>query len=310
MATTIKISDSINWSMSFGGWKKLNIGTANEPAITSANLILQTIIGPPFTWNWNRANASFLTTVGVQDYVQTLATFGFIEKASYIPAATITNTALTSNIATYTAVNDFLAGDKVTVTGSTNGAGVFNVTNATIVSASAASFTVAIVSGNVGTASDTGTAISGTYGEVPNITNILGTGNELGPPSFLSPQVDSNNGDITFRILPLPDRIYQVNVVFQKKIPRVLNSTNQTWAPIPDQYSYIYNPGFLALAMAYWNDARWSTFNAKFIGALLGAAEGLSEVHKNLFMTNWLASITEQQNAGIKTQQGSQARGT
>ena len=46
----------------------------------------------------------------------------------------------------------------VTVTGTTNGSGVFNVTSQTITAIGANTFSIAIVSGNVGSAADTGTA--------------------------------------------------------------------------------------------------------------------------------------------------------
>src|SRR6266576_2149814 len=107
MATTITIGGSIGFSQSYCGFKSLTIGTNSEPAISSANILIQTIIGPPFSWSWNRSSATFNTVAGTQDYSQAVATFGFIEKASYkIPSAAITNTALTSGVATYTATNN------------------------------------------------------------------------------------------------------------------------------------------------------------------------------------------------------------
>jgi len=87
MASTIQIKNSISWAQAFCGYRGLALGTSNEPAITSANVVLQTIIGPPFTWNWNRdTSINFITTQGVQDYAISAPTFGFIEKAHYVPA--------------------------------------------------------------------------------------------------------------------------------------------------------------------------------------------------------------------------------
>jgi len=75
---------------------------------------------------------------------------------------TITNTALTSNVATYTYTlssgSDPVANQQVTVTGTTNGSGVFNVTSAIITGANSSTFTVAITHTNVSSASDSGTA--------------------------------------------------------------------------------------------------------------------------------------------------------
>lgn len=304
MATTITLQGSMNYIQSFGGFRPLNVGVNNEPAVTAMNIILQTIIGAPFCWNWNRNSTTFMTSIGVQDYPTATATFGFIEKASYVLAANVTNTSLTTNVATYTAANTFVAGNVVTVTGCTNAGATFNVTNATIVSASTTQFTVAIIHANVGGQAETGTATSGSVFEVSNILNVLGSGNESGTPSFIAPQSDDNSGNITFRILPLPDQTYQANVIFQKRIAALATGPSSTWAPIPDHYSYIYQSGFAALMFSYFNDPRWQIYNQKFVASLLGAAEGLSEDQKNVFSRTWYNSITEQQFTGLRTQQG------
>jgi hypothetical protein len=309
MANTITIAQSMNWAQSFVGFKSLAIGASSEPAITSANILIQTILSPPFCWNWNRSSVTLTTTAGTQDYSTAASSFGFIEKASYkIPAAPITNTALTSGVATITAANNFQAGDLVTITGTTNGSGVFNVSNATVKSATASSFTFLLNSTNVASAGDTGTATVGTTTEVSEVLNILGTGSEVGSPAKIAPQVDDNAGNITFRLLPVPDRVYTVEVVFQKRIPSLVTSTSNTWAPIPDHYSFVYQWGFLALMLAYNYDARWVSANRKFVAELLGVAEGLTEQQKNIFQNAWLNTITEQQVKSLEAPQGVQSR--
>src|ERR1700683_4880578 len=316
MASTITIAGSVNFAMAFCGYRQLAAGNNSEPVITAANMIMQTVITPPFTWNWNRSSVSFLTTIGVQDYITSVATFGYIEKASLVPAASITNTVLLNDVATYTAANSFSAGDIVTVTGSTNGTGVFNVTSQTIVSANATTFTIALVSGNVSTAADTGTAIDtgnstqGYTAELSQVMNVLGAGTESGQPAIIAPQVDNNSGSITFRLLPVPSQVYQVTVVFQKKIPALISATSTTWAPIPDQCSYIYQYGFTALMLAYAGDSRWPQFSQKFVASLLGMAQGFTEDQRNIFQAGWLAMVTETQSTSMKTQQGVQSRGS
>src|SRR5690348_15429387 len=81
MASTITLQSTLNWAQAFLGYAPLNIGTNNEPALSSANLILQTILSPPFRWRWNRATTSFVTIAGTQDYVESLANVGFLEQA-------------------------------------------------------------------------------------------------------------------------------------------------------------------------------------------------------------------------------------
>lgn len=269
------------------------------------------MIGPPLIWNWNRAASSFLTTLATQDYQQSLQNFGFLEKGSYaVPVATITNTALTSNVATYTANNNFNVGDVVTAKGTTNGGGVFNLSGGqSIASATSTQFTVNVNAGNVSSAADTGSASVPPQAEVSNVQNILAIGSELGTPAQIAPFLDDNAGNITFRLLPVPDRVYNVGLLYQKRIPKLITSINDVWAPIPDHYSYIYQRGFLALMMMYVSDARWQAENQKFVGSLLGAAEGVSELQKNTFQNLWLETLTEQQGRSMQLQQGTQARG-
>jgi hypothetical protein len=304
MATTLTLQNSMNFAQSYAGYRQLNVGASNEPAITAANIILQTIVGAPFVWNWNRSSVTFNTIVGTQDYATAAATFGFIEKADFkLQDVTITNTALSNNVATYTATNVYSPGQFVSITGTTNGGGVFNVTNQIVVSASATQFTIAIVNANVSSAPDSGTSVSKTT-EISNIINVSGGGTEFGPPAYIAPQIDDNAGNITFRLNPASDQIYTVRVVFQKRIPALFSSLSGLWAPIPDHYSYIYQNGFVTLMLAYVNDPRWMQFSQKFVGSLLGAAEGLSEDQKNVFSRAWYNSITEQQFTNLRTQQG------
>lgn len=302
----------MNWAQSFGGFRLLNLGNSNEPAVTCANVILQTIISPPFCWNWNRGSVSFVVTAGMQDWAETVANFGFIEKASYTPAAVVTAVSITSNVATYTANNTFSQSDTVTVSGvsATIAGDIFNIVNQPFLSVSPTDFTVLLPHADVGTAAvtPTGVAVSGKVTEIPGVQNVLGSGNESGSPAFISPQLDNNQGIITFRMLPIPDQTYRINVIFQKRIPSLMTSPSSFWTPIPDHYSYIYQYGFLTLMLAYYMDARWASFSQKFMAALLGAAEGLEEEQKNIFEAAWLDMVSERQATTMKTSQGVSSR--
>lgn len=307
MATTLTVAQTMAWAQAYGLGRVLNAFLNNEPALTSANLVLMTILAPPFNWNWNRASFSFLTTANVQDYVEGISTFGNIEKASYVPAASITNVVGSGTVATMTATNAFVVGNLVTIIGLAHTA--FNVTNAVITSATSSQFTFASATSQ-STVADAGTAVSGSMAEITNVVNVLGAGAEVGTPNSIAPQTDDNAGNITFRILPVPDATYQVTVIFQKSIPALITTTATTWAPIPDKYAYVYEWGFLALMAAYLQDAKWTSYNQKFVAALLGIAEGISEDQKNIFQKAWLNGITEQQVTGLKAQQGTQAHGS
>ena len=236
MASTIQLQNTINWSIGFIDFAPENIGSGNEPAITNANTVMQTILGPPFRWNWNRDVVSVTTIVGTQDYATSAATFGFIEAAS--------------------------------------------------------------------------ATLSGTTFAIKEVKQDLTIGTEQGRPQAIAAQIDNNAGTITFRFLPVPDAIYTVSVQFQKKIPALISALATTWTPIPDQYSYIYNYGFLALLLAYDDDPRFQIFNQKFVAHLLGTQQGLTETERNMFIETWNLMSRQEYLMGIKSQQGRQALGT
>ena len=227
----ITLQNTINWAQPFVRFMPLNIGTSNEPSITNANIIQQTILGAPFVWNWNRKTLSITTIAGTQDYNQAIGDFGFLEKAS-----------ITSGSTTF---------------------------------------------------------------ELSNTEPVLGDGAERDRPHTIAPQIDDNNGHLSFRLLPIPDAVYTVKVIYQAKAP-VLTSLSDSWA-IPDRFAYIFNRGFLALSFEYADDPKFQVENQKFVSALLGAAEGLSEQSRNVFLGHWL-SVTGQTASG-KSQQGLSSRG-
>lgn len=72
----------MNWAASFLEQQPLLIDGL-EPVLSSANLVLQTILGPPFSWPWNRSTFSY--TTNQQDYQMSLADFGFLEGGSVVP---------------------------------------------------------------------------------------------------------------------------------------------------------------------------------------------------------------------------------
>jgi hypothetical protein len=81
MSTTRNLQSSALFSMPFLGYQPVNISNS-EPAVTAANLTKQTILGPPFKWNYNRGEFSFPTEPDDQDYFLTLSNFGFLERVT------------------------------------------------------------------------------------------------------------------------------------------------------------------------------------------------------------------------------------
>ena len=112
-----------------------------------------------------------------------------------LKTATVTATAMAGGLATYTASNTFSFGDVVTVTGTSNGGGVFNVTNAAVSSASSTSFTIQINGANVTSASDAGTANQQSMIRVADYVTLAGitdTTNFPAPFSLVVQSVVSN----------------------------------------------------------------------------------------------------------------------
>jgi hypothetical protein len=79
MPATRNIMSSALFSLPFLGYQPVNVSNG-EPALTAANLTKQTILGPPFTWPWNRATFQFEIDGTSQDYNVTIPTFNFLEK--------------------------------------------------------------------------------------------------------------------------------------------------------------------------------------------------------------------------------------
>lgn len=126
--------------------------------------------------------------------------------------------------------------------------------------------------------------------EVIQYRNILGQGGtDTSRPTSIAAQLDDNAGNITFRLLPVPDAVYTVNITYQKKATLFpFTGTTSTWAPIPDEYQFVYQQGFLAMTFLYWDDPRWQVEVPRFLSSLVGISEGLDDTQKNIFLQNWI----------------------
>lgn len=84
MANTIKVQDVVSWAQLFVRLLPVSGvgGVANEPALSIANQVQQTLLAPPFGWRWNRASTTFNTVIGQQDYPETVTDLGWIERAA------------------------------------------------------------------------------------------------------------------------------------------------------------------------------------------------------------------------------------
>lgn len=78
-SVTITVQDSVNYVRTLIKNQRLNI-SKYEPGLTSANIVLGRILGPPFVWRFNRFNFSIpISEAGGTDYQLNLPTLGRIE---------------------------------------------------------------------------------------------------------------------------------------------------------------------------------------------------------------------------------------
>jgi hypothetical protein len=126
-------------------------------------------------------------------------------------------------------------------------------------------------------------------------------------PTRIAARMDDGNGNITFRLMPPPDRAYTVTLTYQLAAP-LFQTTADTWAPIPDYFSNLYNTGFMAKTYEYLNDARFGPALTTFIKQLIAANGALTDSQTNFFMFDQANAINTQQSMLQNAQMGRQGR--
>lgn len=86
-------------------------------------------------------------------------------------------------------------------------------------------------------------------------------------------------------------------------------ATNFSWAPVPDNYSDVYNNLYLAEVMAVADDARAQQYRIRGVAAMMAKASGLSDMQRNVFAQQWLARGSEKMSVQSMTQLGTTGRG-
>ena len=139
------------------------------------------------------------------------------------------------------------------------------------------------------------------------INQSLARESTLGQPAFISVIGDDNNGNITLRVMMVPDQPYVLYAIYQKAAPS-FSATTDFWEPIPDYMSYIYNKGFLAKVYEYKGDERFAYTWQEFLKMTVAANDGLSETEKNIFLEPKINTAREQSSVASSAQ-ARQARG-
>lgn len=280
--SSITLSQTAAWARKFLFRRPVNIGNENEPAVTSANTVMQTILGAPFAWRWNRAVVGFITQAGIQDYTlfnwtaSTPVKLGYVLVDSNGNCQTVTTPGTTGlNIPSFNNTPTGTTTDN-TVTWTNSGSLGLVTFNTSYKFGWIENVSVSYVDQN-------------SNGKVwlqisPKID--LGLDSKQDRPGNISAQFSDTLGNITFRLMPCPDTAYPVAITLQQN-PPVMDGMESTWSPIPDEYSRLYNWGFLALMYMYSDDPRFQFANQKFVANLLSTSEGLTETEKNIVLNNW-----------------------
>ncbi|OYV36706.1 MAG: hypothetical protein B7Z80_14855 [Rhodospirillales bacterium 20-64-7] len=127
-------------------------------------------------------------------------------------------------------------------------------------------------------------------------------------PTHVAPVYDDNAGTITFRFSSIPDQNYTASFDYQKR-PSLMTSSASTFGPVPDEFSYLFNKGYLAEAGLLVNDSRFPIWQRDFVSGLLATQDGLDAQAKAIFLEQMLnvgRTATRSQTAG---QSGAQGRG-
>jgi hypothetical protein len=241
-STTNTLQNTANWITAFVVQRPTtSVGAvANEPFLTAANYAMQTILAPPFRWEWNRvATTSSITTVaGTSDYAVSLSNFGWLEKATLVDAAPAANIPPNFEL---------------------------------------------------------------------NVYEILAKDGEQNRPSRIAVLLDDNNNNITFRLFPVPDKVYTVDLDYQKA-PILATGLTALWAPIPDKIAFLYERFMMAQMQMMYNQQLGLSNLEIFFRQLVRAAEGLNEMEKAIFLEDSLRPIRMRQEVLQAAAQGKQAR--
>jgi hypothetical protein len=110
----------------------------------------------------------------------------------------------------------------------------------------------------------------------------------------IATQYDDGEGNITFRIFPAADEVYNVVIEYQNSA-ELFTSTTQTWAPIPDYLSFVFNEGMDFRTFAYLSDPRAQFSGQLFYQSLAQMSEGLSDSQKNLWLEDKINTLRQMQ---------------
>jgi hypothetical protein len=264
------------------------------------------------TWFFNRAEVTFPTVVGTQDYTQQLDDLAFVEKVSLTDDAgniyeikDVYNNSALSPSSTQGRPN------AISIERSFVSAGLLNF-SLRFLAVPDRVYTVTLVYQKLalpfgpyfisaaGTASGGNTTYTGTFDKLafPVGATAIITGFVAHP---------ANNGSFVVVSCSATSLVVANAGGIAETIQAYVS--NFSWDPIPDSYSDVYNNLFLAEAMAMVDDSRSQLYRQRGVAALMAKASGLTEMQKNIFAQQWLSRNTEKQATAGMTNLGNTGRG-
>lgn len=302
--------NTMNFSQPFIEYSPLTAGFGQEPAVSIATMIRNSLLNPGVgSWFWNRGSTMLsLTTAGGQDYTATLADFGYIEKCTIKDdqnniwelkdVHNTTPLSLTSEAQRPNAIS-LESNDGITQVFRFQGVPDKSYTANVIYQKKSQPFGPYFISSSADV-SGGNTVYTGSFdpASFPVGATAVITG-------FTNPV---NNGSFVVAATTTTTVLTLANAGGVAETISAYAS-NFSWGPVPDSYSDVYNNLFLAEAMALVDDARSQVYRQRGVAAFLAKAQGLSDTQKNVFVQQWLSRSAESATASLRIQQAVAARG-
>jgi hypothetical protein len=310
------LTSTINFAQPFVQYSPLTAGLGLEPAVSIASMIRNTMLTAPMTWNWNRKeDSSLVTKPNVQDYTVPLTDFGFLEKASLTDGQGNTNEVkyiYNTNALSKTTTASTQRPDHLSVMSYVPGVSV----GLRFLGVPGQAYTVTLtyqlnapqfgpyVIQSAANANGPNTAYTGIFTPqslpVGQPVTVVGFGTSASP---------SPNDGVFIVVSCTATQLVLANAAGVSAVPSPqASAVNTSWAPIPDNYSDIYNNLFLSEVLANVEDPRAQIYRQRGVASLLAKQDGLNEMQKNAFSQLWLAKDAREIANILKVQNAVAAR--
>ena len=305
-STTNTIIGTANWAAAFI-LNRPTQGVANayqDPALTLANLIMATILAPPFAWQWNRASVTQAVTAGTSDYSIALPNFGWLEKATitYPTPPSSGPSVFELEIITSVAVDPRQNRPFKICPVLDDNAG--NITfrlfptpdqayTLTLTYQNAPIKATTLFGTSLGSITSIAAAVAGstTYTASGGFTG--GAANGLaGQYLIISSATSSANNGVFFVTASTSTTITvnNQNGVLQSGAGGTAQA-GTTWAPIPDKYNFLYERAMKAHFHGMYDTNTYLQELQIFFRQLVGCSEGLSDTAKAIFLEDRLSQL-------------------